>query len=204
MRPTHCHQIDHVLADKNARRFINVIKINPTADCFTDDKLLTCRCHIVVKKKRRGTRPPPKLDTTVSATRKEKLERFLDEQLQDCEESWEDLKEVLQNAGKHVFGKKKRRSEDWFEDQDETIQSLLKDKKLRGDRTALREEIRKLKNKWFHQKRMKRRSIQESRTTESFMQPSTLSMARNHRTSTCMSKEWRTSLICRGHQGEVG
>ena len=51
-----------------------------------------------------------------------------------------------------TFDKKKRRSQDWFEDNDEKMQSLLKDQKLNGDRTALREEIRKLKNKWFQQK----------------------------------------------------
>ena len=48
--------------------------------------------------------------------------------------------------------KKKLRSQDWFEDHDEKIQSLLKDKKLNGDRAVLRGEIRKLKNKWFQQK----------------------------------------------------
>ena len=59
---------------------------------------------------------------------------------------------MLQNATNQTFDKKTRMSQDWFEDHDEKIQSLLKDKKLNGDRTALREEIRKLKNKWFQQK----------------------------------------------------
>ena len=79
----------------------------------------------------------------MNTEKKEKLERPLDEQLQDiCEGSWEDLRKVLQNATNQTFDKKKRRSQDWF---DEKIQSLLKDKELNGDRTALREEIRKLK-----------------------------------------------------------
>lgn len=73
--------------------------------------------------------------------RKENLKRFLDEERRECEESWDDLKEVLQKATKHVFGKKKRKSVDWFEDQDEEIQKLLKNKELSGDRKALRDEI---------------------------------------------------------------
>ena len=52
MRFKHWHQIDHVRADKQAAKFINVTKVNPTADCFTDHKLLTCRCLIVVRKKK--------------------------------------------------------------------------------------------------------------------------------------------------------
>ena len=153
MRSKHWHQVDHVFADKHTAKFINVTKVNPTADCFTDHKLLTCRCSIVFRKKWKSTKPSTILDTTMNTEKKGRLEKFLDEQLQHiCEGSWEDLRMVLQNAAKQTFDKKKRRSQDWFEDHDEKIQSLLKDKKLNGDRTALREEIRKLKNKWFQQK----------------------------------------------------
>ena len=59
---------------------------------------------------------------------------------------------MLQNATKQTFDNKKRRSQDWFEDHDEKIQSLLKNNKLNGDRTVLRKKIRKLKNNWFQQK----------------------------------------------------
>lgn len=57
----------------------------------------------------------------------------------------------MQNAAKHGFGKKKRKSEDWFDDQDEEIQRLL-NKILNGDKQALGEEVRKLKNQWFQEK----------------------------------------------------
>ena len=129
MRSKHWHQIDHVIADKQAAKFINVTKVNPTAVCFSDHKLLTCRCSVVVRKKRKGTKPPTKFDTTMNTEKKERLERFLEEQLQDLrEESWDDLRQVLQNVTNQTFDKKKRRNQDWFEDHDEKIQSLLKDK----------------------------------------------------------------------------
>ena len=41
-------------------------------------------------------------------------------------------------------------SNDWFGDQDEEIQKLLKDKKL--NRNALRERIRAMRNMWFQKK----------------------------------------------------
>ena len=43
---------------------------------------------------------------------------------------WEDLKLLLQEAADHAFGRKKVVSNDWFDDQDEEIKKLLKDKKL--------------------------------------------------------------------------
>ena len=66
------------------------------------------------------------------------------------QEDWAEIKELLQIAAKHTFGKIKKIQNDWFDDQDEEIQKLLKDKKL--NRNALRERIRKVKNIWFQQK----------------------------------------------------
>ena len=137
-----------MLADRKARQFINVTKINPIADCFTDHKLLTAKCCFVVKK-RRKTKPPSCPDISLNTEKKEKLELFLEEKLLGCEECWDDPKEVLQNAAKHVFEKRKKKNADWFDDQDDEI---LKDKKLCGDKSELKREIRKFKNGWFQQK----------------------------------------------------
>lgn len=59
---------------------------------------------------------------------------------------------MLQYSAKHIFGKKKRKSKDWSNDQDEEIKRLLKDKKVRGNKNELRNEVRKLKNRWYQQK----------------------------------------------------
>ena len=58
----------------------------------------------------------------------------------------------MQNATIHIFGKKRWRSQDWIEDHDEKTQCLLKDNKLTGDRSAVKEDIRNLKNMPFQQK----------------------------------------------------
>ena len=63
---------------------------------------------------------------------------------------FEDLKQVLQNAATYVFGQKKRIPNDWFDDQDEEIQRLLKDKQ--HNRNTLKKRIREQKNSWFQQK----------------------------------------------------
>ena len=105
---------------------------------------------IFYQTKEKGAKPPKKLNTNVNRERKEKLERFLNERLPECKTDWEDFKLLLQEAADHTFGKKKVVSNDWFDDQDEEIQKLLKDKKL--NRNALRERIRAMKNMWFQKK----------------------------------------------------
>lgn len=107
LRSRQWHQIDHVLANRTAKQFINVTKIDPAADCFMDHKLLITKCCFLVKKKRK-IKPPSKPDTTLNIERKKKLELFLEEKLPHCKGSWDSLKEVLQHTAKHVFGKKKR------------------------------------------------------------------------------------------------
>ena len=139
-----------VIANKEAKQHITVTKVNLTADCFTDHKLLVCKCRFSIKPKKKGAKPPKKLNTNVNRERKEKLERFLNERLPECKTDWEDFKLLLQEAADHTFGRKKVVSNDWFDDQDEKIQKLLKDKKL--NRNALRERIRAMKNMWFQKK----------------------------------------------------
>ena len=75
------------------------------------------------------------------------LEQILDERLSTCNTDVDELRVVLQNAAGHVFGKKKRVQNEWFDDQDDAIQKLLQDKKM--DRHDLRRRIRELKNNWF-------------------------------------------------------
>ena len=57
---------------------------------------------------------------------------------------------TLQEAAKHTFDQKKKVSNDWFDDRDEEIQELLKDKRL--NRNEMRDRIRLLKNQWFQER----------------------------------------------------
>ena len=136
LRSKHWHQLDHVLSNKAAKSYVTLTKVNRAANCFNDHKLLISKCLFSIKNKKRGTRPPKKLDTRLDDDKKVLLEHFLDERLSSCNTDVDELTVVLQNAAAHVFGKKKRVQNDWFDDQDDVIRKLLQDKKL-------------LKNNWF-------------------------------------------------------
>ena len=54
------------------------------------------------------------------------MQRFFREKLPNAQADWKQLKGVLSDAVKHVFGKKKRKNRDWFDEHDEEIQQLLR------------------------------------------------------------------------------
>ena len=54
---------------------INVTKIDPTADCFTDHKLLITNCSCLIQPKKKGLKPPKKFDAT-TYERKPRLQSF--------------------------------------------------------------------------------------------------------------------------------
>ena len=78
LRSKHWHQLDHVLSNKTAKSYVTLTKVNRAANCFNDHKLLISKCLFSIKNKKRGTRPPKKLDTRLDDDKKVLLEQFLD------------------------------------------------------------------------------------------------------------------------------
>ena len=97
-----------------AQSYVTLTNVNRAANCFIDHKLPISKCLFSIKNKKRGTRPPKKLDTRLDDDKKVLLEQFLDERLSTCNSDVDELRAVLQNAAAHVFGKKKRVQNDWF------------------------------------------------------------------------------------------
>ena len=56
---------------------------------------------------KKSTRSPEKLDTRLNNDKKAKLVQFIDEKISVCDTNFVELKDILQNATIHVFGKKK-------------------------------------------------------------------------------------------------
>lgn len=169
LRSKHWHQIDHVLANKTAIQHITVTKVNTKADCLTDHRLLICnsKCSFRILSKKKCLKPPTKLDCLMSIERKERLEQFLNEKLPECKYEWDEFKTLLQDAAKHTFEKKKKKvSNDWFDDNDEEIRQLLENKRL--NRNELRERIRLLKNRWYQEQAEKAERYAEAKNHKEF------------------------------------
>ena len=102
----HWHQIDPLLANTRAKQYITSTRVSTTADCFTDHKLFVCKCKFQKQCKKKGLKPPKKLDTFMTQERKEKLEQYFGEKLPRCSDEWEEFKALLQEAAEHIYDKK--------------------------------------------------------------------------------------------------
>ena len=98
LRSKHWHQLDHVFSNQAAKQHIKVTKVKQAADCCADHKLLVAKFLFSIKPKKKGTKPPKKLDVNMNDDKKEKLEQFLNDNLPVGKVDFEDLKQLLQNA----------------------------------------------------------------------------------------------------------
>ena len=80
---------------------ISVTKINPTADCYIDRKLLVCKCKIIFQ---RLSKEENLLKNMIQwhEIKKLELQELLDRELPGHYDNWSKTKSVLCNAAKHV------------------------------------------------------------------------------------------------------
>ena len=150
LRSKHWHQIDHVIANKSAKHSINVTKVDIHADCFTDHRLLICKCSFSLKKKRKGKKPPRKPFLNMNSDKINQLQDYINNCLVSRPCDWNTLKATLQTATELISEKAKKPSRDWFDDNDMQIHALLENKHL--NRNELQKRIRQMKNDWFVEK----------------------------------------------------
>ena len=104
------------------------VRVNVSADCFTDHRLLVCKCSFSLKRKKKGRKPPSKPSIKVTPEIIDRLQQYFDQHLTNLPQEWDDLKESLQNAATFVFGKKRKQQNDWFDENDVKIYALIKDR----------------------------------------------------------------------------
>ena len=146
-RSKHWHQIDHVLANHLARQHIDVVKVDISADCFTDHRLIVCKCSFSLKRKKKGRKPPSRPSIKVTPEIIARLQQYFDNNLTNLPQEWADLKECLQNAATFAFGKKRKQQNDWFDEHDFEIYALIKDRHL--NKKEIQRRVRQIKNNWF-------------------------------------------------------
>ena len=149
-RSNHWHQLDHVLANHLARQCIDVVKVNSSADCFTDHKLLVCKCSFSLKRKNKGKMPPTRPSIRVTLDMINQLRQYFDQHLTKLPHKWDDLKECLQSAATLVFGEKRKRKCDWFDENDVEVCTLIKNRQQ--NKKEIQRRVRQIKNDWFTNK----------------------------------------------------
>ncbi|KAF7238139.1 Craniofacial development protein 2 [Varanus komodoensis] len=138
-RSKHWHLIDYVIVRRKDRQDVRVTKAMPSADCWTDHRLIISKLSLHIKPKRRlqGNKAVMKKinvsklrNTNTAASLAEDLDNQLSElQLKEnAEKGWEHFRDIVHSSALKVFGPSHRKQEDWFDENNEVIKALLAEK----------------------------------------------------------------------------
>lgn len=108
------------------------------ADCWTDHRLIISKLNLHIKPRRRpqGQRTPRRLDISklkveVARNLASSLEQRIMESTDvqnNIEEQWAKVRDIFYSTALEHLGPAKHKHQDWFDDNNEVIQSLLSEK----------------------------------------------------------------------------
>lgn len=156
-RSKHWHQIDLILIKHSSLKLITYTRTLQSADCDTDHSLVCCKLGLKAKRiHHTKSRPKLRIDT-VQTRSYPKVQKF-GQRMESCltknipnssSEKWDYLKDCIHQNAIEIFGRKTKKSHDWFEENIDILMPLLETKrralmKLKASNTKDNEEAYKL------------------------------------------------------------
>ncbi|KAL8594800.1 hypothetical protein ACOMHN_047517 [Nucella lapillus] len=196
-RSKHWHQIDFIICRRRDLHEFHITRVMRGAECSTDHHLLRSKVNLQVRRKRRpqGKKPPKKLDVwkvnspDVTAALQNKLSKRL-EQVDftkgQTEENWAKLRNEVDTAAKETIDALKRHHQDWFDDNDSVIRSLLAEKytahknwlaniqsdsrrdKFHHLRREVQKQLHSMKDQWWKKKAEEIQGYADSKNAKLF------------------------------------
>ena len=181
-RSKHFHLLDYIVTRRADFSDVLSTKAMRGAECSTDHYMVRSqiRLQIVLPRRKTPSGTPKKLDVIKlkDEPHRRRLEAAMTTSLQDSkdssdpsdvEEQWKQLKETILSTAKDVLGHPKRKSPDWFQEHESSIQELLDEKRklhmqhlkvnsvrsktaLKNIKAKVQREIRAMKDKWWNDK----------------------------------------------------
>ena len=196
-RSKHWHQIDHIICRQSDVQDFRITKAMRGAECSTDHVLLRSKVDIQIIKKRRpqGKKPPKKLNVkkTKSPDVVVDLQGNLAKRLEnlelkqgETENNWAELKKQVGEAALETLGTMKRHHQDWFDDNNDEIENLLKEKytahriwltdktcstkhdRFKQARSKLQRSLREMKDSWWRKKAEEIQRYADTKNTKMF------------------------------------
>ncbi|RXN35706.1 RNA-directed DNA polymerase from mobile element jockey-like protein [Labeo rohita] len=122
-RSRHWHQLDFIVTRRSMLKHVLVTRAYHSADCDTDHSLVSSKVRFQPRRTHRSKQKGhPRINTartSVPELRK-RFARAIDEALEDCpvdsvKTRWEYIRDTVYKVASDTFGKKVKKSEDWFE-----------------------------------------------------------------------------------------
>ena len=138
-RSKRCHLIDYIITRRVDLADIRSTRAMRGADCSSDHSLIRSLCNFHIKPPRRKTGPTPVKKLNVSKLADSKMQALLMTNMEanvtnlPCDgtinDQWENLCEKVYQTSVDTMGHTARKHQDWFDENDEDILSLLDDRR---------------------------------------------------------------------------
>ncbi|KAK0146682.1 Craniofacial development protein 2 [Merluccius polli] len=190
------HLIDYVIVrTKDRCDVLNTRAMTSADDCWTDHRLIRSIMSIHLMRKRRmqkrKSRPKFNIERLGDPTYQQQLQAALSADLPkqyptDAEKHWGRLSSTIINCSKSILGHKKRKHQDWYDENNTEIQQLLAIKQQTfitwqnninckfkraahaKAKAAAQLNIRRLKNQWWTKKALEIQQLADSGDTRGF------------------------------------
>ena len=165
------------------------------ADCSTDHYLIRSLCNFHIKPPRRKTGPTPVKKLNVSKLADSKMQALLMTNMEanmtnlPCDgtinDQWENLCEKVYQTSVDTLGHTARKHQDWFDEDDEEILSLLDDRRRAHDallsqqtrsrnqryaqaKSKLQKKLRAMQNAWWDKKAVELQQLADENSSKGF------------------------------------
>lgn len=195
-RSKHWHLIDYVIVRARDKQDVLITKaMTSSDDCWTDHRLIrsimALHVHQKYRKQRKNIRCRVNTERLKDENIKLKLHQALDEKLpenypENVEEHWQTFKSAVLSAGEESAGFVKKKHEDWFDENDEEIQSLIEKKRkafnvwqnnpkstskkqlYQNAKAEVQRKTRHMKNQWWISKSREMQHLVDTNNTHAF------------------------------------
>jgi hypothetical protein len=196
-RSRHWHLIDYVITRKKDRQDVRVTRSMCGADCWTDHRLIVSKCKLRIQPARRpqGQKTAKRLNISKlkSSIIADKLSSDMDARLPDTpddqtsiEEQWTVFRDTVHTCALEHLGPATRRNQDWFDENNEEIQTLLAEKHqlfrahqndpssqakkdaFTSARQKVQKKLREMQDSWYSAKADEIQGYADSNNTKRF------------------------------------
>ena len=173
-RSKNWHMLDYFITRRRDRQDLRIVSACPSAECWTDHRLIRAKLRVKIKKKARFNRPKASVKLNVSMLNNPDTQQKFSESLKCLENvtDWETFRDTMYKVGKETLGTVKKKHKDWFDENDPEILCLLNEKRavesrvlsktqspdkvqvneLKQIKSKVQKRLRQLENSWWETK----------------------------------------------------